>query len=90
MLWVRCSGTCTQGTVVGTPTRAHGEGHIAFRVPQAPARPSPAATPRAATPARASASSIPVAVIAAIIVAVAVVAVGAALVLRAGNLRRRR
>jgi hypothetical protein len=59
MVWVRCSGACTTGNVVSTPTRAHGEGHIAFRVQSLPSPlPLPSRAPaHAATPSRAASPS---------------------------------
>ncbi len=40
MVAVRCAATCTVIPVITTPTKAHGEGHIAFVVIPPPASPS--------------------------------------------------
>ncbi len=41
MVAVRCAATCTVIPVITTPTKAHGEGQIAFTVLAPPASPSP-------------------------------------------------
>jgi hypothetical protein len=43
---VRCAPMCTTIPVVAKPTTAHGEGHLAFALNQAPASPSPSPVAR--------------------------------------------
>lgn len=53
LVGVHCATQCTVIPVVSTPTKAHGEGHLAFTLKPAPA------TPTAATPSRTSKTSLP-------------------------------
>lgn len=77
MIDVRCAATCAVSVIVGTPTTAHGEGHLAFTVTKV-VSPSPSARPTvAATPAASSSGSggVPIAIL--IVVAVLAAAAGA-------------
>lgn len=76
MIDVRCDTSCSVMTVVGTPTTAHGEGHIVFTLNRASVSPSPSATPSPVPAQRAhSVSPAPfIALAGAVIAALAVVA----------------
>src|SRR5205085_2718121 len=82
MISVHCSAACAKVDVVSSATRAHGEGHLAFRVNVPTASPSPSLRPTPSTPQTnptSSASSVPIALIAVIaalvVLGVAVLAV---------------
>lgn len=77
MIDVRCAATCVVSVIVGSPTTAHGEGHLVFASTTA-ASPSPSARATApATPAASGSGSggVPIAVV--IVVAVVAAAAGA-------------
>jgi len=91
MISVHCSAACTKVDVVSSATRAHGEGHLAFRVNVPTASPSPSLRPTPSAPQTnptSSASSVPIALIAVIaalvVLGVAVLAVVAVRRGRAG------
>jgi hypothetical protein len=89
MIGVHCETTCSVVPVVTTPTRAHGEGHLAFTVanPKVNSSPSPNPSPSVAAAPSASPNPRPTprspAAFIAVIVAVAVLGAGALAVLRA-------
>ena len=77
MIDVRCAPTCAVAPIVGTPTTAHGEGHLAFTLnkvgsPSPSARPTVGATPAAS---KSGSGGVPIAVL--IVVAVVAAAAGA-------------
>jgi hypothetical protein len=83
VIGVHCDSACTVLPVVTQPTKAHGEGHLAFKVDHPPAAASPSPTPPAtASPERKPAPRSPATVIA-LILALAVLGAGAAAVVRA-------
>ena len=82
VIGVHCESSCAVLPVVTQPTRAHGEGHLVFKVdhpPQPTPSPSPTAT---ASPVRKATPQSPAAVLA-VIVALAVLGAGALVVVRA-------
>jgi hypothetical protein len=79
LVGVHCATQCTLLPVVSTPTKAHGEGHLAFTLKPAQASPS------AATPSRTSKTSLPL-LVGALALLLAVVATIAVVV----AIRRRR
>ena len=89
LISIHCAPACAKVDVVSTATRAHGEGHIAFRVNAPPTSPSLRPTPSApqGNPVSSSAS-LPIALIAVIaalvVLGVAVLAVVAVRRGRAG------
>jgi hypothetical protein len=83
VIGVHCDSSCTVLPVVVQPTRAHGEGHLAFTVTHPPVATSPSPSPTAtATPERRPSPQSPAALIA-IIVALVALGAGALAVVRA-------
>ena len=82
---VHCAASCTVIPVVGTPTTAHGEGHIVFTVDKTAPSPNPSRSP-SPKPAAQSPSPPPGALLALLIVPVLVI--GVAIGLIAGRRRR--
>src|SRR2546430_11560821 len=82
LISIHCAPACAKVDVVSTATRAHGEGHIAFRVNAPPTSPSPSLRPTPSAPQGnpvSSSASLPIALIAVIaalvVLGVAVLAV---------------
>ena len=91
LISIHCAPACAKVDVVSTATRAHGEGHIAFRVNAPPTSPSPSLRPTPSAPQGnpvSSSASLPIALIAVIaalvVLGVAVLAVVAVRRGRAG------
>jgi hypothetical protein len=84
MIGVHCDTTCSVLPVVTTPTRAHGEGHLAFAVTiqKAASSPSPSPSPTVSPSPKPKTPQSPAAFLA-VIVALAVLGAGAMAVLRA-------
>ena len=78
MVAVRCAASCLVIPVVTTPTTAHGEGHIAFTVDEAPSTPTPSLgpIPISTQGAKKSSYSLPVAAAVAIVLVAALAGIG--------------
>lgn len=86
LIAVRCAVQCTTITLIAKPTKAHGEGHLAFALNQSPATPSPSpAAPGGATQPKGIQPAVPVGAVLAVAIAILL-----ALAVAAGTLLRRR